>query len=246
MAVTPTRPPQPTPPRPDADDPPWPYADWGLTELIPVTLMPFGITLIATLIPISLGLDGGLVGVILTLIQQLALGLGTVLWVRAHDGSIASLGLRRGATRGSDIGAGIAAGLGAIAAGGIVIGLTIQVVEAVTGDPQEIENVLESFGDSWVVVSAAIALLLAPICEEILFRGFLFGGLRGRLPFWQAAVISSALFGLVHADGLRFLGLAVEGFIMAAAYERRRTLVAAMVAHATVNSVAIIALFASR
>jgi hypothetical protein len=208
--------------------------------------MPFGITLLATLVPIALGMDGGLVGVILTLVQQLALGLGTVWWVQVHDGSVAPLGLRRGATTGSDVGAGMAAGLGAIFAGGTVIALTLAVVEAVTGEPQEIENVLESFGDSWVVVSAAIALLFAPVCEEILFRGFLFGGLRGRYPFWKAAVISSALFGLVHADGLRFLGLAVEGFIMAAVYERRRTLVAAMVAHAIVNTVAVLALFASR
>ena len=39
---------------------------------------------------------------------------------------------------------------------------------------------------------------LTPIVEELFFRGFLYIGLRNRLHFWPAAILSAALFGLGH------------------------------------------------
>ena len=41
-------------------------------------------------------------------------------------------------------------------------------------------------------------LLLAPVGEELFFRGFLYGGLRGKMPVFWAALISGGLFGAVH------------------------------------------------
>lgn len=41
-------------------------------------------------------------------------------------------------------------------------------------------------------------VVIAPIAEEILFRGYLFGKLRKVAPLWIAILITSALFGLVH------------------------------------------------
>ena len=59
------------------------------------------------------------------------------------------------------------------------------------------------------------------------------------LPQAVPATISGALFGLVHGDPIRIVGLAVTGVILAAAYERRRTLVAPMAAHFTNNLVVV-------
>jgi len=42
------------------------------------------------------------------------------------------------------------------------------------------------------------AAIIAPVCEEILFRGFLFNSLRGRLGPWAAAILSSLIFGGLH------------------------------------------------
>jgi membrane protease YdiL (CAAX protease family) len=47
---------------------------------------------------------------------------------------------------------------------------------------------------SQLVTSAAIA----PLGEEILFRGFLFNGLRARLGTWGAAILSGLIFGGLH------------------------------------------------
>ena len=40
---------------------------------------------------------------------------------------------------------------------------------------------------------------LAPIAEELFFRGFVFSGLRSRMTMLPAALISGLVFGLVHA-----------------------------------------------
>jgi CAAX amino terminal protease family. len=41
-------------------------------------------------------------------------------------------------------------------------------------------------------------VIIAPIAEEVLFRGYLFGKLRKHAPLWISILITSLLFGLVH------------------------------------------------
>ena len=202
--------------------------------------MPFGVALLADIVFYAvLGWHGGGAGVLLTAIQQAALGGGTLWWVRTRYGTFEPLGLRSGGWSWRDVGAGAAAGLGALAAGTIAIAITMAVVRAITGHTPEPSDPLRSFGDVWLFPTALLAVFVAPVCEEIAFRGFLFGGLRLRMRFLWAAVVSGALFGLVHGDPIRIVGLAVTGVILAAAYERRRTLVAPMAAHFTNNLVVV-------
>ncbi len=53
------------------------------------------------------------------------------------------------------------------------------------------------YGDSALasLVAGLLVVLVAPVCEEIFFRGFVFGGLRSRLSFAWAALVSAAIFG---------------------------------------------------
>src|SRR5438477_11253831 len=98
----------------------------------------------------------------------------------------------------------------------------------------------------WLVINAVMAVCLAPLCEEVYFRGFLFQGLRGRMRFVWAALLSGSFFAFVHVEPIRFFGLATMGVILAAVFEHRRTLVAAIAAHATINVVAVLAILATR
>jgi membrane protease YdiL (CAAX protease family) len=41
-------------------------------------------------------------------------------------------------------------------------------------------------------------VVIAPLAEELFFRGFLYAALRGRLPVFWAALVSGGLFGAVH------------------------------------------------
>lgn len=48
------------------------------------------------------------------------------------------------------------------------------------------------------ILAFVTLVIVAPIAEEVLFRGYLFGKLRKVIPVWGAVLITSALFGLVH------------------------------------------------
>lgn len=48
------------------------------------------------------------------------------------------------------------------------------------------------------IVAFISLVVIAPVAEEVLFRGYLLGKLRRQLPDWLAAVITSVLFGIVH------------------------------------------------
>ncbi|HLY32687.1 MAG TPA: CPBP family intramembrane glutamic endopeptidase, partial [Ktedonobacterales bacterium] len=65
------------------------------------------------------------------------------------------------------------------------------------------------------------AILVAPWCEEVFFRGFVFPGLLRRLPLWPTMALSAALFALAHADVGSFIPLVLLG--LALAYLRWRT-----------------------
>jgi membrane protease YdiL (CAAX protease family) len=84
-----------------------------------------------------------------------------------------------------------------------------------------------------------MAVCFAPVCEELYFRGFVFQGLRRWVRFAWAGLASSAMFAFVHVEPIRFLSLCVTGLLFAGVFERRKTLVANMAAHATLNVIAI-------
>jgi hypothetical protein len=209
--------------------------------------MPFGLVYFGEIV--TFGLFGAFhdwASVLVTLVQQLALGAMVAVWVWRRYGSIAPLGLRRRRWKGTDVGAGVAMGIGCVFVGGAVIQLTYAIVEQVTGSPPATRDPITVFGPSWEAVAAVMALLLAPVCEEILFRGFLFGGLRRRMRFRWAALLSAIPFAALHADPVRLVGLTVIGVMLAGIYERRKTLVASMAAHATLNTIAVLAWLATR
>jgi membrane protease YdiL (CAAX protease family) len=87
----------------------------------------------------------------------------------------------------------------------------------------------------------ALIVIVAPIAEEIFFRGMLFGGLRRRLATIPSAAISAIVFGALHATtGIGAVPpLAIFGFMLALLYERTGSLVPGMIAHALNNALAL-------
>jgi CAAX protease family protein len=86
------------------------------------------------------------------------------------------------------------------------------------------------------------AVLVAPICEEIFFRGFLFGGLLHRMNFWPAALLSAFLFALAHGDIGSFAVLFVIGLVLAVARWRVGSIWPGIVIHAANNATAAVAI----
>lgn len=72
-----------------------------------------------------------------------------------------------------------------------------------------------------ILVAFVPLVLLTPVIEEMLFRGFIFEGFRHKLPFWPAAILVSGLFGLAH--GQWNVGVDVFALSIVSCYLRDRT-----------------------
>jgi CAAX protease family protein len=109
---------------------------------------------------------------------------------------------------------------------------------ALVGEPEQ-EDIAEGFGA--VPIQVLLIVVLAPLSEEVCFRGMLFGGLRERLSTVPAALVSGAIFGALHAlTGLSAVPpLIVFGFIIALLYERTGSIVPGVLLHMLNNSVAL-------
>lgn len=113
-----------------------------------------------------------------------------------------------------------------------------------------------SHGSGFVVIAIA-TVLLAPAAEEIFFRGLLLKSLVRLFTPLRAAgraraagvvlavIVDGILFGAAHGEWVQFAGLAVFGIVLAAVSYRTGRLGMNMVAHASFNLVAIIAIAAN-
>jgi membrane protease YdiL (CAAX protease family) len=106
------------------------------------------------------------------------------------------------------------------------------------------EKLLEQLGSKestlLLILSAGLTCVVAPMCEEFLFRGYIFTALRswGLLP---AAIVDGLLFGGVHASSapaLDLLPLAALGFGLCLLFRYSGSLYPGMGAHALNNSLA--------
>jgi hypothetical protein len=149
---------------------------------------------------------------------------------------------------------------------GIAIGIGGQILVAIMYAPfqHDIKNFNgpsqrltgASHGAGFVVIAIA-TVLLAPAMEELFFRGLLFkalvrlftklgaaGGAR-TAGVVLAVIVDGLLFGLAHGEWIQLAGLATFGAILAAVSYRTGRLGMNMVAHASFNLVAIIAIAAN-
>lgn len=107
------------------------------------------------------------------------------------------------------------------------------------------EKLLEQLGTRHstllLVLSAALTCVVAPVSEEVLFRGYIFSALRNWRGTGPAAIITGLAFGAVHAGSapaVDLLPLAALGFGLCLLYRATGSLYPCIAAHAINNSVA--------
>ncbi|MGC9004551.1 MAG: CPBP family glutamic-type intramembrane protease [bacterium] len=81
-----------------------------------------------------------------------------------------------------------------------------------------------------------LIVFLAPLFEELLFRGLLYPSLREELGVVPAIILSSFFFASVHADVSRLLPLMTLGMVFTYLYEKRHSLLPSILAHALWNA----------
>ncbi|HXJ71194.1 MAG TPA: CPBP family intramembrane glutamic endopeptidase [Candidatus Dormibacteraeota bacterium] len=81
------------------------------------------------------------------------------------------------------------------------------------------------------------AIVLAPMAEEILFRGILYRYLKQIIHPHFAVVGSSLLFGFIHGNLMALVPLSFVGVVFALLYDKTDNLLAPMAAHACFNAI---------
>jgi membrane protease YdiL (CAAX protease family) len=82
-----------------------------------------------------------------------------------------------------------------------------------------------------------VAVFIAPFCEEIFFRGFVFPGLRNGMAVGWAIVFSALLFGVAHADPGSFVVLFIIGIALAFLRWRTKSIWPGMILHMLNNGI---------
>jgi membrane protease YdiL (CAAX protease family) len=119
--------------------------------------------------------------------------------------------------------------------------------------PTEHQNLVGMFvnADSgWLLaIMILLAVIMAPLAEELVFRAGIFRYLRSRIPRWLALVGSALLFASLHVnwktyEGLNsLLPLVVLAVMFSLAYERTGSIGTSIVAHALFNLNTIMLIF---
>ena len=222
------------------DEPaPTPWQPW---EAIPVGLAALCTSILVAVVLAGAGAGTGGTPILISALTLSASFVGfSVAWVAIRHGQGArALGLR--AARGLRelaLGGWFGVGLFGVTAFAL-LPLIVAIWQAVAGSPPgPIEQPILPVEPSTVQIALGVVAVCvgAPLGEEVFFRGFLFGSLRGRLGFVRAGVISSIVFAVFHVDPLLVALMFFVGMALAWLYERRGSLVAPIAAHAMFNVV---------
>ena len=97
----------------------------------------------------------------------------------------------------------------------------------------------------WVVF-IGLAITLAPVAEETLYRGMLYNALRQRFHPILAALMQAAVFGFAHPFGLaNSAAIGTSSLAFPLIYEWRKTLLTPILLHAAMNAVGMVFLASS-
>lgn len=93
------------------------------------------------------------------------------------------------------------------------------------------------------ILAFTTLIVIAPIAEEMLFRGYLYGKLRGQVPIWVAMIVTSIVFGAVHGQWNVAIDTFVLSMVMCGLREITGSIWAGILLHMIKNTVAFYLLF---
>jgi hypothetical protein len=112
--------------------------------------------------------------------------------------------------------------------------------------PQSFAVAVKGVNYQWeFILLIVLGGLVAPIKEEILFRGLIYPPLRQALGKGKGMLLTGLFFATLHFDIVRFLPLFIGGVVLAWLYQRSSSIWPAVVAHGTWNTLMAVALWIS-
>lgn len=109
-----------------------------------------------------------------------------------------------------------------------------------------IDQYFRTSQSAWLM--AAFAILVAPVFEELFFRGLLYPALRRHMPTGGALVITAFAFALIHQGQLArawapLLMLFIVGLVLTGVRARAKSVAASYIVHATYNATIFVLIF---
>ncbi len=125
---------------------------------------------------------------------------------------------------------------------GTVGALIVSVAVSQLGEPEGVKQAMDvARTPSLFVASLAVMAVLAPLVEEMVFRGLLYGWLAGRWGTTVAWLVSSILFAAAHVEPAHALLVLPLGLWFGWLRQRTDSLWPSLVAHIANNSLAVVA-----
>ena len=93
-------------------------------------------------------------------------------------------------------------------------------------------------GMVWLIFVISIT---PAICEEVLFRGFIFSSMRDRVAPWALVLVTGLLFGAFHLSIFRLFGTTALGVIMGLLVYKSGSIWTSVIFHAINNAMAVVA-----
>lgn len=121
--------------------------------------------------------------------------------------------------------------------GQIVPGFNIEQAQEIGVDPRAIYNRTE------MLAVFALFVIIAPISEELIFRGYLYGKLRQMTSIVTSVIITSLLFGLAHLQPNVAVATFVMSVVMCLCREATQSIYPAIIVHILKNGIAFALLF---
>ena len=140
---------------------------------------------------------------------------------------------------------------------GLVVGILLFVSIGLLGNilthlfgtpaPQSFTVAVKGVSYPWeFVLLTLLGGIVAPLKEELLFRGLIYPPLRKALGRGKGMLLTGLFFAILHFDIVRFLPLLIGGVVLAWLYERSASIWPAVVAHGTWNILMAAALWIQR
>lgn len=112
---------------------------------------------------------------------------------------------------------------------------------------QDTVKLLRQSEDPMILALMSLAAVVsAPLCEEIVFRGYFYPILKRFAGAWPAAVCASLVFALAHGNLAALLPLFIFGGVLVFVYEKTGSLWAPIAVHFCFNSATVVAQLAVR
>jgi membrane protease YdiL (CAAX protease family) len=97
-------------------------------------------------------------------------------------------------------------------------------------------DMVDAAHGAWFVVLFLVVVVGAPFVEELVYRGFIQGGLQARLGSTWALIITAGWFTVVHLEPIEFPGLFAFAVVLGLCYRRTQRLGLSMVTHLAFNA----------